>query len=782
MDRFDVINFDDLTGPAGGKWIKIGGGSFGVVFKGEYLGTPVAIKEVLPNNTYDVEKYFERECVLMKEARHPNIVQYIGLTKSPGQDGRIYIISEFVGGNMRNYIADKSKPFPWRMRISFATDVARAVAYLHVRKCLHRDLKGENLLITANDRVKICDFGFARIAARNEDEMRRMSYCGTDGYMSPEILLGLDFSLPSDVFSLGVIFCEIAARHLVDATVFARQMPDFGLEESEIRDMASPGCPGDFIQLCIDCVNTDPLKRPDMREVVSRLRDIELEVTAQEETASKGTVKAVGSVRGSSLHVIMGGSKFSKRNQARAMPSFNCSDDTAANGSTATLTCSQHRGHGGGSSSEEEDLEIALAQLEGLRMTADPQDMLSHNGTMQDTFKPAGHGNPWWSDSSGSTQSSISNLYADWQTNMPEPTPPLASPAITFSSLLPSTTERSADVDLNATPTASVVGEQGDAVTDCMAASTLTVKEDSNDKKPVLEASIEEDISVPEEKSPASAPCSFISASSRFSNASGQEDAERGEAEANDGSDLESLAASSVYPPLHHRFTLIRNGTRRVTMSKAKEGFTTPSSPATSPLLPTSSAGLLPPALMLTQALARCHVCSKRIGWRPFLDCDDCPYRCHVACGEVAEPSCREIDMPQAAKDAQNKQSDVEGHDDGQNAEGVKKTPKKSHGAVCTGSNAPLLTVVNAERRVFNIDELNEVALIGQTLTKSGKDKTSGSGSEEEGRSAPPSPLRGSILAGAGGAAARLKRWSRGGSTAASAGAAGAAGRGVVKT
>ena len=85
MDRFDVIKFEDLTGPQGGEWVKIGGGSFGVVFRvspnsvaslsliadavytqGEYLGTEVAIKEVLPNNTYDVEKYFERECVLMK--------------------------------------------------------------------------------------------------------------------------------------------------------------------------------------------------------------------------------------------------------------------------------------------------------------------------------------------------------------------------------------------------------------------------------------------------------------------------------------------------------------------------------------------------------------------------------------------------------------------------------------------------------------------------------------------------------------------------------------------
>lgn len=108
MDRFDVIRFEDLTGPDGGEWVRIGGGSFGVVFKGEYLGTPVAIKEVLPNKEYDVEKYFERECVLMKEARHPNIVQYLGLSKGPGRDGRIYIISEYVGGNVRSYIADVS--------------------------------------------------------------------------------------------------------------------------------------------------------------------------------------------------------------------------------------------------------------------------------------------------------------------------------------------------------------------------------------------------------------------------------------------------------------------------------------------------------------------------------------------------------------------------------------------------------------------------------------------------------------------------------------------------
>jgi serine/threonine protein kinase len=47
-------------------------------------------------------------------------------------------------------------------------------------QCIHRDLKGENLLITSNERVKVTDFGFARISSRNAEEMRRMTYCGTD--------------------------------------------------------------------------------------------------------------------------------------------------------------------------------------------------------------------------------------------------------------------------------------------------------------------------------------------------------------------------------------------------------------------------------------------------------------------------------------------------------------------------------------------------------------------------------------------------------------------------
>ncbi|KAI0688497.1 kinase-like protein [Cytidiella melzeri] len=296
-DAFDVIPFEDIKG----GWKKLGSGSFGNVWKGTYLGIDVAIKEVLPSTEYDVAKYFEREWRLMKETRHPNVVLYLGLSRAPDPDGRIFIISEYIeGGNLRNYIHDKTRPFPWRLRLSFATDIARALAYLHARRCIHRDLKGENLLVTANARLKITDFGFARIAARNDEEIKRLTFCGTDSYMSPEILLGNEFDLPTDIFSLGVIFCEIASRKLAGDYTFKRSAPSFGIDPDEVRRLASPGCPPNFVQLCLECVAEEPQNRPTTRVILDRLREIEAEVLArpsEPDDAHVGSVKFMTGMR-----------------------------------------------------------------------------------------------------------------------------------------------------------------------------------------------------------------------------------------------------------------------------------------------------------------------------------------------------------------------------------------------------------------------------------------------------------------------------------------------------
>jgi LIM domain kinase 1 len=231
----------------------------------------------------------------MKESRHPNIVLFLGLSRAPEPDNRIFIISEFIeNGNLRLYIHDKSKPFPWRMRLSFATDIARALAYLHARRCIHRDLKGENILVTANGRLKITDFGFARIAARSADESKRLTFCGTDSYMSPEILLGEEFDLPTDIYSLGIILCEILSRKLADDNTFKRAAPMFEIDADEVKERATQGCPTDFINLTLECLNNDPSRRPTTRDILDRLRVIEAEVHAR---PNEGEDMHVGSIK-----------------------------------------------------------------------------------------------------------------------------------------------------------------------------------------------------------------------------------------------------------------------------------------------------------------------------------------------------------------------------------------------------------------------------------------------------------------------------------------------------
>ncbi|CAO1613759.1 unnamed protein product [Sympodiomycopsis kandeliae] len=749
MDRFDVIQFADLSGPNGGEWVRIGGGSFGVVFKGEYLGTPVAIKEVLPNNTYDVEKYFERECVLMKEARHPNIVQYIGLTKSPGPDGRIYIISEFVGGNVRNYIADKRKPFPWRLRISFAMDIARAVAYLHARNCMHRDLKGENLLITENERIKVCDFGFARIAARNEEEMRRISYCGTDGYMSPEILLGVDFSLPSDIFSLGVIFCEIASRHLVDSNVFKRQMPEFGLDEAEVREMASEGCPSRLIQLALDCVEIDPARRPDMREVVRRLREIELEIIERDEKASKGTLKAVGSIRGSSVQAIMGskGGKGKKtaRPQAPRLPSFNGQVALPSHLEETTNRRNQNSSDSGESvgSSDDEELDAALAQLEQVHI-ADPSGTLPK----ESTFKVSGHGNPWWWDDNRST---LPSIRASWLPHQ-DSTRASTSSRPALPSLLRENKWTSQSAVAGAHPlhqdseNGTVVGDaeystsvvkpsriagsgRGSAFRDSLSRLNAGAQPDEEKAgaslmtiKTVRQGDVSGDSPPVTQEVERAGPASYMTARSAFAD---------GQGHGADPSIAVATLASSIYSPapLYHRFTLVKNGTRRPSLSKLKSAsgcevrHQDPLLDAQSKSIP-ATASMLPPALMLTSALAKCHVCNKRIGWKPFLDCDDCPYKCHVACGDLAEPSCQELSIP---------------------GEPFSPAPK-SLGV--RGSNNPVVTAYNADTRGLRSSE-SALASPKQANNSFESETSSSSSPERE-----PKEKK-------GGAAARLKRWSK---------------------
>ncbi|KAI9175732.1 hypothetical protein H9P43_006096 [Blastocladiella emersonii ATCC 22665] len=270
-----TIRFEDLE-----LKTELGRGLFGVVYLAEYLGTQVAVKEVFRIPGVEFAKYFAREVDGLREARHPNCIQFMGIARDePGN--RDFIVTEFVpGGNLSdNWIHDESRELPWRLRVSFATDIARALAYLHAREMIHRDLKGKNLLVTENKRIKVCDFGLSRIRARTADERKRMSYCGTDAYMAPEIMLCMDLDSAVDIFSYGIILLELITRHPADR--YQRIIPGFGVDTALLAPYTPDDTPPALWSLACKCVEPEPADRPGWREILGTLAGIEVALVAE---------------------------------------------------------------------------------------------------------------------------------------------------------------------------------------------------------------------------------------------------------------------------------------------------------------------------------------------------------------------------------------------------------------------------------------------------------------------------------------------------------------------
>ncbi len=433
--------------------------------------------------------------------------------------------------------------------------------------------------MTSNGRLKVTDFGFARIAARDADESKRLTFCGTDAYMSPEILIGDEFDLPTDIFSLGVIFCEILARKLADDYTFKRSAPYWGMDEQQVRQLASPGCPPDLIKLALECCNVKPAKRPTMTDVLARLRVIEVEVAA----AAGPDDQHVGSIK------FMSSSK--RPAAALRIPSFGMGIGSGLGkkaGVDEDATIVEH-------SDSDEELEAALKGLEGIKLQPD-----SHVGSI--------------TTSSWIAPQDFSRSNAE-----PDEEPPL--------------------IDLQggsgfAEYSTTVIKHHGRKETQAApsAASVLTLRRDS---LPVQAAS-PPDASAGQPDLPPSAD-SLLSIDT-YHTAKGLGSVMSvmapSIAAATEGG---SILSSTSNAALHHRFTLIKPGAKKSgsvaavaqgaassELANGKENVgmaASQSTPGWSPFdLFFFSGGL-------GSFNHKCDLCGKRIGWKPSLECDDCGYR-----------------------------------------------------------------------------------------------------------------------------------------------------------
>jgi serine/threonine protein kinase len=199
----------------------LGSGGMGEVYRARdlRLGREVAVK-VLPSlvsSDHDRLRRFEQEARAAAALNHPNI---LAVFQMGTYQGTPYLVSELLEGEtLREQI--KRGPLPLRKVIDYAVQTVRGLAVAHEKGIVHRDLKPENLFVTKDGRVKILDFGLAKLTqpqARSEhsaitldDGTEPGTVIGTAGYMSPEQVRGKTTDHRSDVFAFGAILYEMLA-------------------------------------------------------------------------------------------------------------------------------------------------------------------------------------------------------------------------------------------------------------------------------------------------------------------------------------------------------------------------------------------------------------------------------------------------------------------------------------------------------------------------------------------------------------------------------------------
>lgn len=267
---------------------RIGAGSYGEVYKGRVWGADVAVKILNTGGSNKdggadtgVLDSLKSEIAILSQLRHPNVVLYLGACTTPPN---VFVVTEWCErGALSGILYDRSVPVSAAMRLSLALQTAQGMAYLHSprRGIIHRDLKSHNLLVGRDWTVKVADFGLTITSVRrgamgmkddvndaatgaadsartnsarsNEngpqsshrdgnqqrDGAAMYGIQGTPQFMAPEVLEGQKYNHSVDVYSFGIVLCELATRVLPYSDTHKR----FDFVDAVLEEGAMPTIP-----------------------------------------------------------------------------------------------------------------------------------------------------------------------------------------------------------------------------------------------------------------------------------------------------------------------------------------------------------------------------------------------------------------------------------------------------------------------------------------------------------------------------------------------------------
>jgi TolB-like protein/Tfp pilus assembly protein PilF len=271
----------------------LGSGGMGEVYRARdsRLDRDVAIKVLPQHLAADPEALarFEREAKAVAALSHPNI---LAIHDFGNENGIAYAVMELLQGESLGTRLKQGGALDWRAAVEIGVAVADGLAEAHAKGIIHRDLKPENVFLTSDGRVKILDFGLARMQAqflgsqdRTSSNLQRGTagtkttpgtILGTVGYMSPEQVRGEPAQEPSDIFSLGCVLYEMLSgvKAFGQATT-AEVLAAILKEDPPPLSATATAAPGELHQVVSKCLAKKPDERyRSAREVMGALRRI----------------------------------------------------------------------------------------------------------------------------------------------------------------------------------------------------------------------------------------------------------------------------------------------------------------------------------------------------------------------------------------------------------------------------------------------------------------------------------------------------------------------------